>query len=214
MAKKYKKKIPDRNALFVNQPPPSLKELTADPAKLFQKLSDRLGGMTNLARYLHCTRGTAYNLIKGGRKMPRRYLQKALSMLGDHPIINVNGHARAKYEMPPRAIKFTKPQAMILACDGAFLIIGNELWPLIADGQHFLYRNVAPIELKRGDIVILTLPSEEQVVKAWYPSEKDPDEVYLGSLYRGPKEFRQDLFKPFKVSELEDLRKVVGIWMG
>ena len=214
MAKKYKKRIPDRNGLFVNPPPASLSHLTNDPSKLFKDLAERLGGMTNLARYLNCTRGTAYNLIKGGKKMPRRYLQKALSMLGEHPVINVIGHARAKFEMPPRALKYTKPQALILDCDGAVLVIGDELWPLIGDGQYLLYRNVAPVQLKRGDIVLATLPSGEIVVKAWYPSEKDPDEVFLGSLYRGPKDFRQDLFKPFSVAGIKELKKVIGTWLG
>ena len=191
-----------------------LKRLAASPPELFKQLAEKLGGMAKLAEYLGCTRATAYRLAEGRKRYNPRYLQKALELSGSRPVVNVEARARANFEMPGRDWRFIKPQALVLDCDGAFLVQGNELWPLVADGQYVLYRDVKPYELLPGDLVLASLVSGEILIKAWYPSPANADEVFLATLYRGPKDFRKDLFRPFRMSELKDLKKIVGVWMG
>lgn len=192
----------------------SLSTLTADPASLFRTLVEKLGSVAKVGEFLGCSRATAYNLIEGRKRWSAQYLQKALSVLGEHPVINVNATARGNFEIPEKDWKYIKPQALVLDSDGAFLIHGDSMWPLVGDGQYVLYRNVEPEELEAGDIVLIRMRSGETLIKAWYPSAERKQEVFLASLYRGPKEFRQDLFKPFNLKDLTEIRKVVGVWMG
>ncbi|MCW8131876.1 MAG: hypothetical protein KIS92_16130 [Planctomycetota bacterium] len=187
--------------------------MASDPAALFRTLSQKLGGVAKVARFLGCSRATAYNLIAGRKRWSAKYLQKALLILGEHPVVNVNASAKGNFEIPDKDWKYIKPMALVLDCDGAFLIHGDSMWPLVGDGQYVLYRNVEPEELDTGDIVLVRLRSGETLIKAWYPSNKRA-EVFLASLYRGPREFREDLFMPIAVKEMQEIRKVVGVWMG
>ncbi|MBI3830520.1 MAG: hypothetical protein HY291_13450 [Planctomycetes bacterium] len=192
----------------------SISWMTSDPATLFRTLSHKLGGVAKVARYLGCSRATAYNLIDGRKRWSAKYLQKALLLLGEHPVINVTATARGNFEIPDKDWKYIKPQALVMDCDGAFRILGNSMWPLVGDGQYVLYKNVEPEELATGDIVLVRMRSGETLIKAWYASPRKKQEVFLASLYRGPKEFRMDLFQPFPIEDLRQIRKVVGVWMG
>jgi len=186
----------------------------AGPESVFRALSAKLGGPGKLARALGCSRATSYNLLIGRQRWSAIYIQKALQLLGQKPIVKVGIRARGGYEMGAADWREIKPQAIVLEYDGAFLVKGNSMWPVVGDGQYVLYRNVEAAGLKAGDIVAVRLPSGEVVVKAWYPDKEQPGKVFLASLYRGPREFRDDLFQPFGTSTLKDLRKVVGVWFG
>jgi len=192
----------------------SLAAMASDPAALFRSLSDKLGGVAKLARFLGSSRATAYNLVAGRKRWSAMYLQKALTLLGDHPVVNVNATMRGQFEIPDKDWRFIKPQALVLDFDGAFLVHGNSMWPLVGDGQYVLYRDVTPEELETGDIVLVRMESGETLIKAWYPSYEKKSDVFLASIYRGPQQFRQDLFKPVPVKDMKELRKVVGVWMG
>ncbi|MBE7464884.1 MAG: hypothetical protein HS116_15520 [Planctomycetes bacterium] len=191
----------------------SLTQLVQDPRAVFQALSDRLGGVAALGAFLGCSRATAYNLVNGRKRWSAQYLQKALSALGDHPVVNVEATAHGNYEMDERAYRYIKPQALVLDCSGALKVQGNEMWPLVADGQYVLYRNAQPEDLMPGDIVLVRT-QRETLLRAWYPNEDRKGEVFLGAIYRGPKSYRKDLFVSHKIKDLQELRKVVGVWMG
>jgi len=192
----------------------ALDALASDPAALFRSLSDKLGGKTKLASYLGCSRNTAYNLASGRKRWSANYLQKALTLLGDHPVVNVNAKMRGQFEIPNQDWCFIKPKALVLDYDGAFLVQGHSMWPLVGDGQYVLYRDVTPEELETGDIVLIRMRTGETLIKAWYPSHKKKNAVFLASIYRGPQEFRQDLFMPVPIKDMNELRKVVGVWLG
>lgn len=129
--------------------------------------------------------------------------------------VPVTAICKAGFEIPPRQWRPHAPQSLALDCDGAFIVQGNSMWPLVADGQYVLYKDVlAPQELQPGDIVLAKLPGGETLIKAWYPVDGEESQVFLVSLYRGPEVYRKDLVKPFAVSDFEQLRRVVGIWMG
>ena len=192
----------------------SLARMASDPAALFRSLTDKLGGVAKLARFLGSSRATAYNLVAGRKRWSAQYLQKALTLLGDHPVVNVNATMLGQFEIPDKDWRYIKPQALVLDYDGAFLVHGNSMWPLVADGQYVLYRDATPEDLETGDIVLARMHSGETLIKAWYPSYDRKGEVFLASIYRGPHEFRQDLLKPVSVKEIYELRKVVGVWMG
>ena len=129
--------------------------------------------------------------------------------------VPITAVCKAGFEIPGRNWRPHQQKSLALDCDGAFVVQGNSMWPLVADGQYVLYKDVhAPAELQTGDIVLAKLPSGETLIKAWYPVDGQDDRVFLVSLYRGPEVFRKDLVRPYALTEFEQLRRVVGIWLG
>jgi hypothetical protein len=192
-----------------------LSKLVQDPKTLFKNLAEKLGGASKLARFLGTSRATAYNLLDGRRRWTAEYLHKALKAMTDIPMIPVTALCRAGFEMSEEDFEKKRQQSLVLDCDGAFVVKGNSMWPLVANNQYVLYKEVSdPAVLQPGDIVLAKLNSGETLIKAWYPIDGRHNEVFLASLYRGPEGFRKELFRPFKTDEFARLRRVVGIWMG
>jgi hypothetical protein len=198
-----------------------------DPHTTFKKLAEKLGGPEPMAKFLGCSRATAYNILSGRARWTHKFLHKALQEISKNPIVEVDAECRAGFDIPKEDWQPRRPHSLSLDCDGAFIVSGNSMWPLVGDGQYVLYRNVTPEELRVGDIVLARLRSGETLIKAWYPMDREDDEdeadekekkgqgeVFLASLYRGPEAFRKELFRPFKLEEFEQLRKVVGIWLS
>jgi hypothetical protein len=139
------------------------------------------------------------------------------------PVVTVSEQCSAGFELTEDQWKPIRSQSLVLDCDGAFVVKGNSMWPLVGDGQYVLYKEIDdPTQLKAGDIVLAKLSTGETLIKAWYPIERRdpksedgyPDEVFLASLYRGPDGYRKELYRPFRIDEFDKLRRVVGIWMG
>ena len=194
---------------------PELAKLAQDPQALFKKLAERLGGASKMAKYLGTSRATAYNLLDGRRRWTAEYLHKALAAMTEAQVVPVTELCTAGFEMTESEFVKRRPQSLVLDCDGAFVVRGNSMWPLVGNGQYVLYKDVEdPRQLSPGDVVLARLRSGETLVKCWYPIDGRQDEVYLASLYRGPEGYRKDLYRPFKYEELAKLRRVVGIWMG
>lgn len=194
---------------------PELAKLAQDPQTLFKRLAERLGGASKLAKYLGTSRATAYNLLDGRRRWTAEYLHKALAAMSQSQVVPVTAICTAGFEMNEGEFVMRRPQSLVLDCDGAFVVRGNSMWPLVANGQYVLYKDVEdPLQLNPGDIILARLRSGETLVKCWYPIDGRPDEVYLASLYRGPEGYRKDLYRPFKLEEIARIRRVVGIWMG
>jgi hypothetical protein len=192
-----------------------LAKLAQDPKTLFKNLAEKLGGASKLARFLGTSRATAYNLLEGRRRWTAEYLHKALKAMTEVPMIPVTAVCRAGFEMSEEDFEKKRQQSLVLDCDGAFVVKGNSMWPLVANNQYVLYKEIAdPVLLNSGDIVLAKLENGETLIKAWYPIDGRPGEVFLASLYRGPEGFRKELFRPFKLNEFARLRRVVGIWMG
>jgi hypothetical protein len=181
---------------------------------IFRALAKKVGGAVKMAEFLNCSRATAYNLMNGRQRWTHKYMHKAMQEVSALPVIEVNAECRAGFEISEQDWRPRRPQSLALDCDGAFIVKGNSMWPLVGDGQYVLYKNVTPDKLNTGDIVLARVRSGETLIKAWYPMETGEDQVFLASLYRGPDAFRKDLFKPFNMSEFEELRKVVGIWLS
>jgi hypothetical protein len=191
-----------------------LAKFAQDPRTLFSALAKKLGGAAALGRFLNCSRATAYNLLQGRRRWSPEYVHKALTALSKAPVVPVTALCKAGFEIPEEDWRPHRPQSLVLDCDGAFIVKGNSMWPLVADGQYVLYKEVSPGDLRPGDVVLARLKSGETLIKAWYPVEGKENEVYLASLYRGPDVYRKDLYRPFQMDQFTQLRRVVGIWLG
>ncbi|MCZ7643780.1 MAG: hypothetical protein M5U26_00615 [Planctomycetota bacterium] len=191
----------------------SLSNLASNPQMLFQALAEKLGGVAALGKFLGCSRATAYNLVAGRKRWSAEYLSKALGAMGDNPVVNVEATAHGGYDLDEKTYRYIKPQALVLDCDGAFQVKGNAMWPLVGHDQFVLYRNAKAEDLQPGDVVLVRSQGET-LVRAWHPNEERKGEVFLGALYRGPREYRKDLFQSHKIKDLSEVRKVVGVWMG
>jgi len=193
----------------------ALAPLADKPAELFKLLAEKLGGPAGLAKFLNCSRASAYNLLVGRQRWSSPFLQKALEVLNEGRVVLVNSVWKAGFKMYVSDWRPRKPKMLPLTCDGAFQVQGHAMWPLVADGQYVLYRDVhSPDELHDGDIVLAHLRGGDAVIKAWHASEKKKGQVFLVSLFRDSKVFRKELLTPYSMNDFTRLRRVVGVWMG
>jgi hypothetical protein len=191
-----------------------LRALTKDPTNVFRTLAQRLGGADELAEFLECSRATAYNLMTGRRRWTTRYMERAMAVMNAYRVVPVTSAAKAKFERMRYDTRSRRKSILRMDCDGALVVHGDLMWPLVGDKQHVLYRKIVPKKLKPGDIILARLETGEVLLRAWYPVPDKPKEVYLVTLFRGPEIFRGRLFRTYQIADLQDLRRVVGIWMG
>lgn len=211
---KSKKRVKKKYRKMVPTPIRSLRTRAVDLPNVYRTLAQRMGGADGLAKYLECSRATAYNLMTGRERWTSRYLETAMSALSMYRVVPVTAGAKARFKRLRHETKPPKKRILRMNCDGALVVHGDLMWPLVGDKQHVLYRKIEPKRLRPGDIVLARLESGEVMLRAWYPVPDKPKEVYLVTLFRGPEVFRGSLFRSHQIADLQDLRRVVGIWMG